>query len=279
MQVNQLWAVYFSPTGGTKKIVRAIAGEIGAQLDLKVKDIIFSKPDNRKKTYAFGPGDLVIAGSSVYAGRVPNKIMPDWKACFQGGGALAVPVSVFGNRSFDDALMELKQILEGDGFRIFAAAAVANRHAFATKLAPDRPTAQDMEQIRAFAQEVARQVREYDGTSDLPPVAVDGNDPIGPYYTPLRDDGKPATALIKAKPQTHADLCDQCGICARMCPMAAIDFKDCTIVPGTCIKCHACVRYCPKKAKYFDDDNLLSHTRFLEQTQMEPKENRFFYGT
>ena len=56
----------------------------------------------------------------------------------------------------------------------------------------------------------------------------------------------------------------------------AIDPKDVTNVPGTCIKCQRCVRKCTKGAKYFDDPAFLSHVAMLKQNFREPKENEVF---
>ena len=72
----------------------------------------FTLPDNRKSAKAFEKEDLVVFGTPVYAGRVPNKILPWVQQGFTGDRTPVVPVVVFGNRNFDDALMELKQELE-----------------------------------------------------------------------------------------------------------------------------------------------------------------------
>ena len=70
--------------------------------------------------------------------------------------------------------------------------------------------------------------------------------------------------------------CTNCGACARLCPMGAIDPKNVSNVPGTCIKCQRCVRKCTKGAKYFDDEAFLSHVKMLEQNFAEPKDNEVF---
>lgn len=272
MSVNKLWAVYFSPTGGTRNVVRLVSKSLEADLGLPIQEIDLTPPASRKQTYAFAQEDLVVLASPVYAGRVPNKLRPDLEKSLVGNGARAVPISVFGNRSFDDALMELKTLSEALGFRPVGAAAIVNRHAFANGLAADRPNSQDKKDILAFTKEVARRVI---ASENAPAFTVDGRDPVGPYYTPLKADGTPAV-FLKAKPQTHEDKCDQCGVCAKACPMQAIDPNDCTLVPGLCIKCHACVHFCHTKAKYFDNEAFLSHVEMLEQNCTQPKDNRFF---
>ena len=53
MDIKRIWAVYFSPTGGTKKAVTAIAGELSEELGLKLQEIDFTLPESREKIYAF----------------------------------------------------------------------------------------------------------------------------------------------------------------------------------------------------------------------------------
>ena len=99
--------------------------------------------------------------------------------------------------------------------------------------------------------------------------------PVGPYYTPLGTDGKPAK-FLKATPKTDPDKCSKCGLCATVCPVGSIPADAPDTCAGICIKCHACVRKCTKHAKYFDDGAFLSHVAMLEQTFTEPKENELF---
>lgn len=54
----------------------------------------------------------MIFGTPVYAGRVPNKVLPMIQGLFQGNDAFAVPVVTFGNRNYDNALIELRNELE-----------------------------------------------------------------------------------------------------------------------------------------------------------------------
>ena len=272
MQVNKVWAVYFSPTGGTEKVVKTIAETMAAKFGLDVNEIDLTKPENRKKTYEFGGEDLAVVGTPVYAGRIPNKILPDLEACLAGSGTKAVPVSVFGNRSFDDGLMELKLLLEARGFVPVAAAAAVSQHAFSETLAAGRPDEKDLEELRAFAERTAEKVM---AGETFEAVSVRGNNPVGPYYTPLTEEGTPAK-FLKAKPLTDMELCDHCGICAQVCPVESIDAEDESQVPGICIKCQACVKKCPKHAKYFTDEQFLSHVRMIEKNYSARSENSFF---
>ena len=112
MEIKTVYAVYFSATGRTRKVVTTLANAIAQTLELPLETVDFTLPAAREETYAFTDKDLVIFGTPTYAGKVPNKLLPFVQTGFAGNGALAVPVVTFGNRSFDNSLAELCASLE-----------------------------------------------------------------------------------------------------------------------------------------------------------------------
>lgn len=272
MELNKVWALYYSATGTTDKVVNTIAGELAARLGLPLECAGFTKPAERAKEYSFTESDLVVVGTPTYAGRMPNKIMPDFREKLRGNGALAVPVVLFGNRGYDNSLAELCALLEENGFHTVAAGAFVGRHAFTDELAYGRPGWSDLFEAKTFAKKISDKVK---ALSDIPGAVQVPGDPDAPYYIPKGTDGEPAM-FLKAKPKTYPAKCTNCGACARLCPMGAIDPKNVANVPGTCIKCQRCVRKCTKGAKYFDDPAFLSHVAMLEANFQEPKENEVF---
>ena len=224
MRIKKVWAVYFSGTGTTEKTVRRIAAGMAQALDAELAVYDFTTPAARQRELRFGAEELAVLGVPVYAGRVPNVLLPYLTKQLHGGGALAVPVVLFGNRNFDDGLIELRNILTEDGFM---------------------------------------------------PVAVWGETPIRPYYTPRDRHGNPIN-ILKVKPKTDMDRCGGCGLCAARCPMGSIDPADVSQVTGICIKCCACVKGCPAEAKYFDDAGYLYHKSELEEVYARPAANEVF---
>ena len=111
--LKRVLAVYFSGTGTTEKTVKTIAKKAADELRLEYGEWDFTPLFAREKPLNFTDEDLVIFGMPVIAGRVPN-LMLKYLAQMNGGEALAVPVVLFGNRNFDDALVELRDILTGD---------------------------------------------------------------------------------------------------------------------------------------------------------------------
>ena len=273
MEVKQIHGLCYSATGVTEKVVRTLMEALEEALGLPGSVFhSFRKPDERAVDYVFGPGDLVVVGSPTYAGRIPNKIAPDFRARLQGNGALAVPAVTFGNRAFDNSLAELCALLEAGGFHTVTAGAFPGRHAFTDALGEGRPDWDDKRAIRDFAGQTAGKVQ---ALERFPlPVEVPG-DPEAPYYIPKGLDGEPAR-FLKAKPKTDLGKCSRCGVCARACPMGAIDPANVAKVPGTCIKCQSCVRKCTRHAKYFDDPAFLSHVAMLEKNFQESKDCAVF---
>lgn len=275
MELKKIWAVYFSGTGTTRRTVERIASGLAEKLALPVDKVDFSRPQVRQQELRFDAADLVVFGTPVYAGRVPNVLLPFLQEKIVGGGALAVPVVLFGNRAYDDALMELRNILAADGLHPVAAAAFVGEHSFSRTLGQGRPNENDEALMDEFAAKTADLVRRLPAAPEKP-VAVGGQEPLRPYYTP-RDRAGNHINILKVKPKTDMTRCGGCGLCAEICPMGSIDPTDVSAVRGICIKCCACVKGCPTGAKYFDDAGYLYHQHELEAQYARPAENEVFY--
>ena len=134
----KITAMYWSATGTTEKIVTTVAHEI-AEGSTGFTSYDFTLPAARAHGKRFTPDDLVVFGTPVYAGRVPNVLLK-YLSTVEGGGAKAVPIVLYGNRNFDDGLIELRDILEKNGFHTIAGAAFVGEHAFPARLPRDVQT-------------------------------------------------------------------------------------------------------------------------------------------
>ena len=260
--MTEVRAMYFSATGTTKKIVRFIADRIAELGGFSRVDTDFTLPAGRAVPPAIRRDEIVVFGVPVYAGRVPNVLLK-YLATVRGDATPAVPVVLYGNRNYDDGLIELRNILEGNGFITFAAAAFIGEHSFSRVLAAGRPDDEDMRIAGIFAGGAYNKYL-ICGADDLPhPVEVKGCDPVRPYYTPRDRAGVPVN-ILKVKPKVDPEKCVRCGHCAAVCPMGSIDPNDVTQYTGICIKCGACEKGCPMGARYFDDPGYVYHRTELE---------------
>ena len=223
MNIEKWIIAHFSPTGGTRKVANAIAAGFGTptvEMDLTKADA----------TATLGENDVLMAVLPVYAGRVPQ-ISLARLAALKGNGQKAVAVVVYGNREFDDALLETKNALEANGFQVIAAAAFIAEHSIVRSIAAGRPDAGDEKIARQFAADVMAKLE------NPAPVNVPGNDP----YVEL----KPSAFHPAAD-----ENCVQCGVCAEQCPVGAIPMENPNeTLNDICINCMRCVQVCPVSSR------------------------------
>ena len=110
-----LYNIYFSPTGGTKKVADILACNLGGEVcEVDVcRDI---------ENMTLQAEDVCLVSIPSFAGRVPQIAVKRLKK-ITGNGAKAILNCVYGNREWDDTLTELQDILEACGFVCMAAVA------------------------------------------------------------------------------------------------------------------------------------------------------------
>ncbi|MBQ9961447.1 MAG: EFR1 family ferrodoxin [Firmicutes bacterium] len=268
MKISRVWKIYFSPTGTTKKVMDALTSGFKEE----VLEYDFTLPAARQGFADVDEGDLVFFGVPTYAGRVPNVLLK-YLDTIKGNGALAVPVVTFGNRNFDNSLIELRDILEKTGFHTVAGCAVSCEHSFSYTLGASRPDLSDRVELINFANQVRLKIIDMDEL--CAPMEVDGiPETYGGYYKPQDRNGNHID-IRKVIPKV-SDACTDCGICAEVCPMGSIVAEDVRQMQGICIKCGACYKKCPEKARYFDDPGYLYHKEELEAMYERRAENKYF---
>ena len=173
---------YFSPTGGTRAYVTALAG----LLSCEAEEIDLTAREERARDHVFGPEDLVILGAPVYAGRLPQLEGGIFER-LRGDGTPAVFNVSYGNRAFEDALLEEQDICQAHGFHGIAAGAWIAPHTFSGRIGSGRPDGTDLEKVREFAAGVRALLERPDWRSCRLTVPGDR-----PYRPARRGEGYPA---------------------------------------------------------------------------------------
>ena len=275
MELQKVVCISFSATGTTKKVVNLIGQTIAKALQIPYEERSFTLPKDREIPITGQGNVLYIIGTPVYAGRVPNVLLPYLKE-MNGNDSFAVPIVLYGNRNYDDALIELRDLLENGGFHTVAGGVFVGEHAFSYELAKGRPDEQDRKEEENFALQVAKQMKSASKEELLlhSPVFVKGETPLRPYYTPRDRKGNPID--IRKVKSLVSDHCDDCKVCANVCPMGSISFENVREYTGICIKCGACIKKCPQSARYYEDEGYLYHKTELEEEYQRRGKNEVF---
>lgn len=244
-------AVSFSPTGNSRKSVCAIAKALGETY----KEVDLTGQGREKQ---FGSDDMVVFGAPVYGGRL-FKGFVERLAGITGDKTPCVVTVTYGNRDYDDALLEFCDLLTAKGFLPIAAAALIGEHTYG-RIQVGRPNKTDLAEDAAFAEKVARKLRKGDYSQ-----------PNVPGNRPYKEGGNGGSFV----PLT-SDACIDCGRCRKECPMQAIAEDNRTIDPERCIACFRCIRRCPMGAKNMDVPAYNEFAAMFSEKLKEPKSNAYF---
>jgi ferredoxin len=260
MNKQPVHAVFFSPTGTTRTAVKAVCQGTGKHSGLEID---LKEPVGGQLFFAVD--DPVVIGMPVYAGRLPRLAVERF-ASVRGSETPAVAVVVYGNRAYDDALLELCDLCAAQGFKVTGAAAFIGKHSFSSPdkpIAADRPDENDIRLAEQFGDQIVHSLRPLD---------------IGqiPGQHPYKPEMQPAGAAAETNPVR----CTGCGQCVAHCPSSAIhmDKKLPLTNPDRCIWCTACVKNCPSGARQVTLPKIHELAERLYKTCQTRKEPELFFA-
>ncbi len=261
MKITKAKLIYYSPTNTGKRTVAAIRK--GTELDYDHIDL--TSPDKVIDGVEIDENQLAIFAVPVYSGRIPGVAVERIRK-LKGNNTPAILVAVYGNRAFDDALLELKDLTTELGFKAVAGAAFIGQHSFDSKetpIATGRPDSDDIKKATKFGAQVIQKLEKMD---EIPPLEVPGNYP----YREVGG-GDPRS------PETDPEICILCGMCARVCPVGCVEVSDkVTTEKQDCTACTSCVQNCPTGARHWEHEGILKAAKWLSTEHGARREPELF---
>ena len=266
MKISQAHVVTFSPTGTTTANLMQFVDGMNVS-DVVVTDLTL--PSDETPSAVTGSETLAVIGAPVYSGRVAP-VAVSRLAAMQGNGTPAVVAVAYGNRAYENALIELKALAEQAGFVVVGALAVLGQHSFSSDgkpIAQGRPDAADDACMHQFGAAVMEKLAEVEALGALSELTVPGELPQEVFG------GSKGIC-----PEVDSNVCGACGECVSACPVGAITLKDDTAVidAAVCTFCCACVQGCPNKAVTITVEKMVNATNWLHANCQERKEPELY---
>ena len=245
--------IYFSATSTTARCAKAVGEAMGLPINREI-----NIADNHATELPFFESDdIAIIAAPVYAGRLPEHAVKTIRI-LRGKGAYAVALVVYGNRDYDDALLELTNMLKDSNFNIIGAGAFIGQHSIFPNVGAHRPDKADMKILSKFGEACRERVE-----AGLPFAQIDvkGN---FPYKRP---------GNVPFHPKCNSKLCNACKDCAKHCPVGAINPKDPTSTDNDkCISCGRCIFICKQYARKYSGLKYILAGKLFEKANSQRKE-------
>ena len=274
MDVQSVSCVCFSPTGSTKTIAENIARGISDETATMIDVTMRSQRSEHSLTFH---KEIVILATPVYYGRVPEEAV----SCFSSLTGEQTPVVllvVYGNRAYEDALVELRDIAATRNFIPVAGGAFLAEHSYSSSKCPiaqGRPDNSDLRNALEFGAAIREKLLRSDSVEDMGVLKVPGQVPYIEPQNLLLIKNLRATTPFSFTPETDMTECTLCGLCAEICPTGAISTDDVAKTDKlNCLICFACVKRCPvgaRQMKIPQFDTAIQELSMACQERKEPE--------
>ncbi len=250
-----VFQIVFSPTGGTQKV----ADTITLKWDKPARKIDLSDPKTDFAAISLEKEDIAVIAVPSFGGRVPALAVERLEK-IHGNGAMCVAVCVYGNRAYEDTLIELNDAAAKSGFHVIAGIAAIAEHSIMHQYATGRPDEEDRTQLQGFAEKILEKI----SNADMSAPQIPGNRPY-----------KKAGGAGLVPKADHK--CNACGLCAEKCPAQAISRENPRETDGKkCISCMRCISVCPQSARKVNSAMVSVAAMAIKKACSEKKSNELF---
>lgn len=243
-QKMKIYHITFSPTRGSYHYGSYLAHKLGTEICIDK-----TLPSERAVDFVLEQEhQMVLISYPCYGGRMPSLFSSYVQNHVHfAQGTKVILLTSYGNRHFDDALVEGFDLVKEKGAEVLGAAAMVTEHIYTSKVGTGRPSHCDYGVLDAFSVEIQHRLAQGETLSD-----VEGNRPY--------KQSSSAKKVVYFMPERDETLCTHCHSCDAVCPTGAMKSQD----PQACLHCLACVKACKTGALTMDMTHLQGAITFLE---------------
>jgi len=249
--------IVFSPTGGTQKIADIVASTLGEN----IREIDLTNPKTDFSDIVLEKEELAVIAVPSFGGRIPA-LAAQRISKLRSSQARCVIICVYGNRAYEDTLIELNDLVEQSNFNVIAAISAVAEHSVMHQYAAGRPDNNDEEELRSFSEKILEKLNSSAAHEVIRQI---------PGNRPYKKEGG-ASLVPKA-----GNKCTECGLCAEKCPAQAISYEDNKVTDAKkCISCMRCVSICPQSARNVNQAMVSVAALAMKKACSERKNNELF---
>lgn len=251
--MNKLYKIIFSPTGNSEFIADKMIE------DIQLEKITIDLCKELQEDIQIDSDSLCVFSVPCYGGRIPSTVV-DRLAHIHGKSTASIVCVSYGNRAFEDALLELANTVEANGFQVIGGCAAVAEHNIMHIYGTGRPNIHDINEIKEFSLKIMEKIEADIYTKPVIP----GNFPYKQYH--------PSRANILV----HKEMCSNCGLCAAKCPVSAISNDGIHMNTDLCINCMRCIHICPNKCRSLSDEFVSALIQKVGKACETRKDNVFY---
>ncbi len=238
----QITIFYFSQTGNTLKVAKAMAEEFENRGHVancvSIKDYKESTSVN---------SDLIGIGTPTFESHAPVSVKEFIKRLPQLNKK---PFFLFatGGGAAGNVLSDLSRLVRKRGSQIigtfFSLGEVSHPAPCINGKAKGHPNREELQSSKQFASSLLKQISSKSGT------VIGGIKPKKGFYNLVGaiSSSEQLIRLLVPKPKCNGSKCTECKICISNCPVGCIEMSPKPKIGKSCIRCYRCLGVCPNEA-------------------------------
>ena len=243
----KVYKIIFSPTGGTEKAGGHNRRRVGRRhcchqtCQIRILGLFKGQHCNHRDALLW---------------RTRTEVALNRLSEIKGNNTKTVVVCVYGNRAYEDTLVEMSDRAEEAGFKVEAAVAAVAEHSIIHQYAAGPPNTE--KDLRRLGKQISDKLRA-------------SAESMGSFRATVR-----IKRGLRLVPKATKD-CVKCGLCAKNCPAGAISKSDVTVTDSEkCVSSMQCMVKCPKSARKVDEAVVSMVAAAIKEACSERKNNGFY---